>query len=125
MRAYKKKGMYKSNSGVQWDPVKYRILGVSKGGASYRIKVTEKLRNKMVTHMRWIPRTDLQVLPEKDDAESAALLRGRYQSGNAKKKRVRGPRPPSPKVARRARPRRAAAKRGEDKRRAAIALSQI
>ena len=121
-RAYKKKGMYKSNTGVQWDPVKYLILGVSKEGTSYRIKVTERVRNKNVTRMKWIPRADLQVLPEKDDAKSAKLLSGRRQSGAAKAKRVRPAADYSDKAFRIARPR-AARRKGQEKRRAAQALA--
>jgi hypothetical protein len=81
-RHYKKSKMYKSNSGVQWHPKKYTILGVStKRPFRYKLLVTEKVRNKIVTHNKWHNRDELQVIPKKDDAVSKKMLENRLQSG--------------------------------------------
>ena len=95
----KKDVMYKSNSGVQWDKKKYKILGVSrKVPKSYKLQITEKIKNVKTTHYKWFPRADLQLLPEHDDAWSSNFLRKRLQTGElAKDKPVPKPRKPKAK----------------------------
>jgi len=82
----KKNVMYKSNSGVQWDPKTYKILGVTKKQPHrYRLLITEKIKNVVTTKKRWFTRDSLQLLPAKDDMESHKLLRARDQTGAPKK----------------------------------------
>ena len=90
--------MYKSNSGVQWDKKKYKILGVSrKVPKSYKLQITEKIKNVKTTHYKWFPRADLQLLPEHDDAWSANFLRKRLQTGEMPKDKP-VPKPKKPKA---------------------------
>jgi hypothetical protein len=115
-RQYKKSKMYKSNSGVQWHPKKYTILGVStKRPFRYKLLVTEKVRNKMVTRNKWHNRDELQVLPKKDDEVSKKMLENRLQSGTEKKARTTKTKAASP--VKRRRSTRSGAQKGVAKRR--------
>ena len=115
----KKDTMYKSNQG-SWDNKKYEILGVTKKQPHrYRLEITEKIKNKVVTHKKWFTRDKIQLLSKHDDSKSAELLNNRLQSGSTKAAR-KPPKPrkaPSPPPPRR-RSGRAAARRGIEKRRA-------
>ena len=81
--------MYKSNSGSQWDHTVYTILAVTrKQPYRYRLQITEKIKNKVVTHKKWFPRYSLQKL-QGDDTESSKLLKSREQSGSLTSKKVK------------------------------------
>ena len=111
----KKDAMYKSNSGVQWDPRTYIVLGKSKNGMSFKLKIHVKLKNKWQDVIRWIPGDRLQKLPASDDKKTEKMLAERLQSGSVRKPVVR--RVSSPPKPRKRLPRKAA-KLGLVKRRA-------
>lgn len=116
----KKDVMYKSNEGTQWGSIT-KIIGVTKKQPHrYRVEVTEKIRNKWITHKKWITRDKFSVLPKTDDTISAALLKNRLQSGTRKKTpKKRTPKIPAPL---RKRSMREGAKKGIEKRRRSAAL---
>ena len=101
----KKDILYKSNSGIQWDPRTYTVLGKSKNGMSFKLKIHVKLKNKWQDVTRWIPGNRLQKLPPSDDTKTERILAERLQSGSVKKAHVR--RRPSPPKRREKRPRKA------------------